>query len=288
MSDGGNTSFVAYQGGNANNSASWTDAAPLAPPGGEPRLAGGPAGLVMLYRIGEPGKRTLAARKFDGTSFGDEEIVSEAGDPIEFDLSAEPSTGEFHAAWVDNRSPNELRWSRSKDGLTWTKPQTVTRGDENETTFHTQVAAAPDERGFAVWDQLSQNTEIRAVPLFPGASFDGAADSPAGSTTVGGQQITLFAPGGCINPGTPLLLRVTSKTKKKLSPKKRVKIVKVDFFLGKKKKTDKKAAFKAKFSTAKLAAPSTHKLRAKVLLRPVVGNGKKKTETLKGKLKICG
>ena len=51
---------------------------------------------------------------------------------------------------------------------------------------------------------------------------------------------------------------------------------------------DKKAAFKAFFKTKGLKARSTHKLRAKVLLKPVMGKGKKKTKTLKGTLEICG
>jgi hypothetical protein len=85
-----------------------------------------------------------------------------------------------------------------------------------------------------------------------------------------------------------ITLRVTSKIKKKLSPKKRVKIVYVVFSLDKKKKKDKKAAFKATFGTSGFAPGTTHKLRAKVRLKPVVGKGKKKTKTLNGKLTICG
>jgi hypothetical protein len=131
------------------------------------------------------------------------------------------------------------------------------------------------------------------TPLKPGSSSGGgggggSATTPVASTTVGGQQISLLAPGGCVDRGTKLQLRVTSKTKKKLSPKKRVKIVKVAFSLDKKKVTDKKAAFKASFSTGGFAAGSIHKAKAKVLLKPVAGKGKKKTKTLKGKIKICG
>jgi hypothetical protein len=104
----------------------------------------------------------------------------------------------------------------------------------------------------------------------------------------GDQEVTLLAPGKCVNPGVKITLRVTSKTKHKLAPKKHVKILYVVFSLDKKKKKDKKAAFKATFSTKKLKAPSTHKLRARVRLKPVKGKGKATTKTLKGKLKICG
>jgi hypothetical protein len=296
MSDGDNTSFVVGTGSDLNASASWTAAQPLNPPGGEPRVAGGPAGLVLLYSVGDSGARTLEARKFDGTSFGTPVKVSETSDPIFFDLWANPSTGEFHAFWTANgSSPNELRWAHSKDGVIWSKPQTVLAADEVDNAFNLQVSAAADEQGFAVWDQNQSNGQIRVIPLKPGSSSggggngtDGSATNPADSVTVGGQELTLLTPAACVNPGVKVALRVTSKIKHLLSPKKRVKIVRVDFFFDKKKVTDKKAAFKAFFKTKGLKAPSTHKLKAKVLLKPVVGKGKKKTKTLKGTLKICG
>jgi hypothetical protein len=296
MSDGSHTSFVRNNGGNANSSGSWTAATPLTPVGDEPVLASGPAGVVLLYNVGEAGSGlTLAARKFDGTSFGAPVNVSEKGDPIFFDLSADPVTGTFHAVWIANASsPNELRWSFSSDGLSWSKPQIVLAGDEQDNTFNLRVSGGPEGDGFAVWDENGQNGAVHGVRLVPGVnggaggSGSGAATTPAATATVSGTQLTLLAPGGCVNPGTPLKLRVTSKTKKKLSPKKRVKIVQVLFSLDKKKVKDKKAAFKATFSTAGFAAPSTHKAAAKVQLKPVVGKGKKKTKTLKGKIAICG
>jgi hypothetical protein len=170
----------------------------------------------------------------------------------------------------------------------------VIAGDEADSAFNLQVSAAPDEQGFAIWDTNSNPSQIRVAPLKPGAGggggdgTDGSATNPADTVTVGGQQLTLLTPAACVNPGVKVKLRVTSKIKHLLSPKKRVKIVYVLFSLDKKKKKDKKAAFKATFNTAGLAAGSTHKLRAKVLLKPVIGNGAKKTKILKGTLKICG
>ena len=67
-----------------------------------------------------------------------------------------------------------------------------------------------------------------------------------------------------------------------------MKIVYVIFSVDKKKKTDKKAAFKATFKTKGFKAPSKHKLRARVRLKPVKGKGKAKTKVLKGTLEICG
>jgi hypothetical protein len=294
FSDGTKTTFTRNTGGDANSASNWTAPTTLTPAGDEPRVAGGPAGLVLLYTVGDPGARTLAARKFDGTNFGAPVNVSETGDPVGADLSGEPSTGTFHAVWVDNAdSPNELRWSFSSDAVAWSQPQTIISGDQADEIRHLQVSAAPDGEGFAVWDGSGNGTPIRVVPLKKGASgggggTDGSATHPADTVTVGGQQLTLLTPAACVNPGLKITVRVTSKIKHLLSPKRRVKIVYVLFSLDKKKAKDKKAAFKATFKTAGLAPGSTHKLKAKVLLKPVIGTGAKKTRILKGTLKICG
>jgi hypothetical protein len=235
------------------------------------------------------------ARKFDGTTFGPPVNVTEKGDPIFADLYADPVSGTFHALWTDNGdSPNELRWAHSADGLTWSAPQTVLSGTEADDAFNLRVAAGPDGKGLAVWDQNGDSGQVRAIPLIPatggGDGTDGSASNPSDTVTVGGgdQEVTLFAPAKCVNPGVKITLRVTSKTKHKLAPKKHVKIVYVIFSVDTKKKKDKKAAFKATFSTAKFKAPSKHKLRARVRLKPAKGKGKPTTKTLKGSLKICG
>jgi hypothetical protein len=297
ITDGnGHTEFNTLTGANANSSGSWSAPNTLTPTGDDPVVAGGPSGLVLLYLVGDPAAgRTFVARKFDGTTFGPPVNVTEKGDPIFADLYADPVSGTFHAFWTDNGdSPNELRWSHSADGLTWSAPQTVLSGTEADDAFNLRVAAGPDGKGLAVWDQNGDSGQVRAVPLIPasggGDGTDGSASAPSDTVTVGGgdQEVTLFAPAKCVNPGVKITLRVTSKTKHKLAPKKHVKIVYVIFSVDKKKKKDKKAAFKATFSTAKFKAPSKHKLRAKVRLKPVKGKGKATTKTLKGSLKICG
>jgi hypothetical protein len=297
FSDGDHESFVRHNSGDFNNGSNWTSATPLSPVGGEPRMAGGPTGVVLLDLQGSSAARTLVARKFDGTSFGAGVNVSETGDPIVADLSAEPQSGAFHAVWVANgESPNELRWASSADGLTWTSPQTVVANDAVNDISHLQGAAAPDGEGFAVWDEGGTTSKISVVPLKRGSGggggggsgTDGSASSPADSVTVGGQQLTLLTPGGCVNPGVTITLRVTSKIKQQLSPKKRVKIVYVVFKVDKKSKKDKKAAFKKTFKTAGFAPGSKHKLRAIVRLKPVLGKGKQTTKTLKGTLTTCG
>jgi hypothetical protein len=287
MSDGSHTSFVRSTSGDPNSSASWSSAQPLSPPGDEPLVASGPKGVVLLYTIGTPGNTRIVARKFDGTNFGAPVQVSEKGDPVFAGASADPASGRFHVAWIANGViPNELRWSYSDDGVNWSAPQTIFKGDEADNAFHLRVAAGPTNKGLVVWDQNSPGGQARAATLDPGENGD--ATTPSDTATVDDGEVSLLVPGGCVNPGVPITLRVTHKTKIKLSPKKRVKIVYVIFSVDKKKKTDKKAAFKATFKTKGFKAPSKHKLRARVRLKPVKGKGKAKTKVLKGTLKICG
>jgi hypothetical protein len=276
------SSFSKYIGGDANNAANWTAPAPLDGADATP-MAGGPAGVIVVQLTGQPGARTLVARKFDGNTFGPPVKVSETGDPIFPDVYADPVTGKFHAVWIDNRQPNQLKWSSSKDGVNWTAPATLISGDEADSMFNLQIAADGNDRGLVAWDANGNNLPLRAAHLEPLVS-----STPIKSVNVNGNTITLFGPSACVAPGTPITLRVTSKTKRGLSPKKRVKITIAVFSLDKKKVKDKKAAFKAKFQTTGLAPGSSHKLAAKVSLKPVVGKGKTKNKTLKGTLKICG
>jgi hypothetical protein len=289
--DGTNITSSFWNGtGDINDAANWTGPTPVGA-GQEVRVAGGPSGLALLSTGGTPAVHVLEARKFTGSGFGPPVSVSETGDPIFADLFANQTTGELVAAWVDNRSPNEWRIARSKDGgTTWGSPVTLIRGDTADQQFNLQVADAADGKGFLVSDQNSNSGHILAAPLVPLADTSGNAGTPStvATTTVGGVEVSLIAPTQCVNPGDTITLRVTSKIKKKLSPTKRVKITLAVFSVDKKTVKDKKAAFKGKFVTTGFAAGSKHPLKAVVTLKPVKGNGKAKKKTLKGTLTVCG
>jgi hypothetical protein len=289
ISEGDSIVFFYWDGlGDVNNAATWNGPTNIGA-GFEPHLAGGPAGTAMLYTAGEPGKRQLLARSFDGTAFSAPAAVSEVGDPIFADLNANPQSGELTAFWVDNRSPNEWRIARSKDGgLTWTDPIVLLRGPAADSKFNLQVSLAPDQDGFVVTDQQSGGNVIAAPtdPLIEKAEVAGTPEQ-VDNTTAGQLDIGLIAPTTCITPPQKIALRVTSKVKKKLSPNKRVKITVAVFSVDKKKVTDKKAAFKGIFATTGFAPGSKHPLKAVVKIKPVVGKGKVKTKTLKGTLTIC-
>lgn len=294
--DGDNSSFNRYTGGDPNAAGSWTPASKMGP-ANDTRMAGGPKGIVLFERLGTPGEFRMVARKFDGSGFGDAVTVSETGDPIESDIYADPASGLFFATWVDNRTPNELRYATSPDGVSWSAPIALLQENDLD-TFHLQIAGSPDGKGFVVADQnATPNSKLRAVPLekLPTAGTGGsssgvnggAGEAPVASVTVAGQTITLLAPRRCVKSGTKIRLRVTHKQKVKLSPRRRVKIKTVVFNLDRKKKTDKKAAFRKDFSTKGFKAASKHRVGARITLRPVKGRSKFKAATLKGGFKIC-
>lgn len=118
------------------------------------------------------------------------------------------------------------------------------------------------------------------------------------TATVDNTVITFTGPPGCVKPPKRYRLRVTSMRKKKISRDRygyirRVRILRVDFVVdGKRKATDRKAAFKALLPTAGDAA-GEHALSARVLLQPLrqrgrqVLVGKRFSRTLTSSVNVC-
>jgi hypothetical protein len=278
--DGDNTSTSFYKGaGDHNDAANWDGPIPLTPPGGEPHLANSSSATAMIHRVGSPGE--LRAFRLDGT--GPTATLS-TDDPIQADLTAH-SSGRFTAAWVENGVvPNEVRIASSTDGSNWDRALTILRANAVDDLFHTQVATGADGKGFAVFDENNRTGAITALPLEPLGARD-----PVQTSTVADQELSFFAPNQCVQPPERVTLRVTSLRKRQLSPRRRVKIASIVFSVDRSKKTDKKAAFKQAFSTARFRRGSLHQVRAVVTLRPVVkGAFKNKKKTLKGRFNVCG
>ena len=278
--DGDNTSVSSYKGtGDVNDAANWDGPTPITPPGSDPHLASSAGATMMIHRVGSPGE--LHAVKLDGTA---PVTTLSTQDPIQADLTANAGD-RFTAAWVENGvAPNEVRIASSTDGTNWGKVQTILRANEVDDLFHTQVAIGPDGKGYAVFDANNRTGNITALPLEPLGAND-----PVQTSTVADQELSFFAPNACVQPPERVTLRVTSKRKRKLSPRRRVKIASVVFSVDRTKRTDKKAAFKQAFSTASFPRGSVHQVRAVVTLRPVVkGAFKNKKKTLKGRFNVCG
>jgi hypothetical protein len=278
--DSDNTSVSSYRGtGDFNDAANWDGPTPITPPGSEPHLASSAGATMMIHRVGSPGE--LHAVKLDGTA---PVTTLSTQDPIEADLTAN-SGDRFTAAWVENGVvPNEVRMAASTDGTSWGRSQTILRANRVDDFFHTQVATGPDGQGFAVFDENRRQGDIWALPLDPLGAND-----PVQTTTVNDQELSFFSPNACVQPPERVTLRVTSKRKRRLSPRRRVKITSVAFSVDRTKRTDRRAAFRQAFSTASFARGSVHQVRAVVTLAPVVkGAFKNKRKTLKGRFNVCG
>lgn len=282
--DGSNTTYSVFRGsGDPNDASNWDGPAQVTPAGGEPHLASSSTATAMIYRLGSSGAGELHALRLDAT--GPTATLSD-GDPIQADLTADPS-GRFTAAWVENgENPNQVRMATSSDGASWSGGIPILIGNRVDDLFHTQVAAGSDGKGVAVFDANSRTGDITVVPLEPAAI---GADQPMQSSTVNDQELSFFGPTECVQPPERVTLRVTSRRKRRLSPRRRVKIASVVFSVDRTRKTDRKAAFRQNFSTAAFPRGSVHTVRAVVTLRPVVkGAFKNKKKTLRGRFNVCG
>jgi hypothetical protein len=286
--DGDNTTFSRVKDSisNPNSKGNWSGPTAVTPAGGEPHLASGPQGLAMIYRV----EGELHARKFDPAANGfDPHETLSTGDPIQADLTTD-DTGRFTAIWQENAA-SDVRVASSPDGVAWTTRR-VLRADS---VFNTQVATAPDGEGFAVFDSNSEDGAITVTPLDPRTSVTGGGDGgggsggkPLSSTTVNGTTISFFGPTACIQKPRNIVLRVTSKRKRQLSPRRRVKIARVVFRMHKTKKTDRKKAFRKSFTTRRLKRGKRYKVGAVVRLAPVKkGAFKAKVKRLKGRFRMC-
>jgi hypothetical protein len=284
--DGDNTTFSRVKDsiGNPNVKGNWSDPVPVAPAGSEPHLASGSQGLAMIYRVGDE----LHARKFDPAANGfDPHETLSSGDAIQSDLTTDES-GRFTAVWHENAT-SEVRVASSTDGVAWTTRRVL----RTDSVFNMQVATAPDGQGFAVFDSNSDSGAITVTPLDPRSAItsgggDSGSGDPIASTTVNGTKIDFFGPKECVQKPRNIVLRVTSKRKRQLSPRRRVKITRVRFSMHKTKKTDRKKAFRKSFTTRRLKRGKRYKVGAVVRLAPVKkGAFKPKVKRLKGRFRMC-
>ncbi|HET7121467.1 MAG TPA: hypothetical protein VFI17_09510 [Solirubrobacterales bacterium] len=100
--------------------------------------------------------------------------------------------------------------------------------------------------------------------------------------TIGDQEVFFYYPRSCVTPGREVQLRVVSKKRKKGSPP--TSISRVDFFVDKTKKTDKKKPWQKNFSTAAFGPGTGHKAKAKITFKQPHG---KKVKKLTKSFRIC-
>jgi hypothetical protein len=152
-----------YDGtGTINSASNWTAAQIIEDNQDSPpdyvSLASGPNGLFLLYSLERSTGDVFVVRKFTGTSFGPAIKVSEEVSLNAGDLTQDAG-GVLHAVYHQTNGRRALRWTASSDGVSWSAPVTI---HEEDPHTDVRVAAAPDHRGFAVFDG-SQG--VTAVPL---------------------------------------------------------------------------------------------------------------------------
>ena len=102
--------------------------------------------------------------------------------------------------------------------------------------------------------------------------------------TIGNQEVLYYYPRSCVTPGREVQLRVVSK-KRKNSKGTATAISRVQFSVDQFKKTDKKKAWQANFSTEGFPAGSNHRAVAKITFKQP--GGKKVKRQVKKSFKIC-
>ncbi len=174
----------------------WTPSVSL--PGDEPRLAGGPAGVYLIYkpRLGlRAGPYTV--RRFDGQRLvGPAVRVSDVGADQWRDLFQDDS-GRLHAAWVSREEVtsafDELQYRFSTDGQSFSAAATIARGARNS-IYNVELGAADDGGGFAVYSTtFSGDGRIRLAPFGTTAKRTLVDVSIAGLDVTQGIQQRTFA-----------------------------------------------------------------------------------------------
>lgn len=273
--------WTAYSGsGSLNSAGSWSapqvvESGPGGPLGDDATLAGGPNGLYLMYRRGTPGKSQYAVRRFTGSGFGPAVGVSEKGSPLFADLFQD-GAGRLHVVWHDNRSEH-VKWRFSPDGASWGPIVTLDPNGDGALP-ELNVAASPDGSGFAVWElrPSGANAPIVVSPLAPytGKGSRVAAKGEAckwpncfpdgGKATkkIGSSKVTLRV---SVPSCKAKKAHLTLKGLKKLNG--RAIVSKVAFQLGKSKRADASAPYRATFSLRGAPPTKRHAARATVRLR---------------------
>ena len=149
-----------------NNLLTWGP--PLSLRGDEPRLAGGPGGVYIMYRPYANGgaSQPYVVRRFNGARFLKPivKLTTDASDQYR-DLF-EDDSGRLHAAWVHHAvSGDELTYRFSTDHRNFFSPQVIATGTDGQIQ-NVGLSSADDGGGFAVYSSASSgNSTIRLAPF---------------------------------------------------------------------------------------------------------------------------
>jgi hypothetical protein len=131
--------------GSVNDPARWTT---LRLAGDRPAIAGGPAGIVLLTQPSISDGPLFVRRIAPGAGRAAAPLRLTAAAAHAATVSADPVSGRFAAAWIDN-SDNTVHVRTSANGTRWT-PDTVAMRVPKGTLEELDVAATSDGGGFVV------------------------------------------------------------------------------------------------------------------------------------------
>jgi hypothetical protein len=257
------------------------------------RNAGAATKSIVLYRAGDCHLQgTGTGYGFSGSPDGSVGCSAQPGNaPLDRVIQWVPITGA--GGWMQGRASDV--WSRIAARTPFSDECLACTGETDAAaglSWALDVAPGAAETR-SHWTVLSPTG--RTGPPLPVA----APPVPPVATDVGaGTTITFTGPARCITPPQRYRLRVTSMRKRKLSRDRfgyirRVRVLQVEFRVdGKRRLTDRRAAFKALMTSAG-SAPGEHALEARVLLQPLRERGrqrlvgKKFRRTLESTVNVC-
>jgi hypothetical protein len=149
-----------------NDLLTWNQ--PVTLRGDEPRLAGGPGGVYMMYRPYANGGATqpYSVRRFNRVHFLKPiiKLTTDAGD--QYGDLFEDDSGRLHAAWVHHAaSGDQLTYRFSTDHRNFFSPQVIAAGSDGQIQ-NVSLSSADDGGGFAVYSSaFSGNSTIRLAPF---------------------------------------------------------------------------------------------------------------------------
>ncbi|HEX4304880.1 MAG TPA: hypothetical protein VHZ54_02480 [Solirubrobacterales bacterium] len=282
-------------------------------PGSEPRLAGGPAGLLLTYQHQEEGGPTpgaLVVGKYTGTGFG--APVTVGVDP-DYDLFrggaiAQSPTGEIAVVWPWASGALEL-FTSSDGGATFSAGNPIASFPSNYYPDGTnaRMTVGADGQGWLTYRDLNGLELADLAPTTTGSTA-GPSPTPAASAvttakkpatyggptkttslTVGGERFTLKVPKACLAPAQPFYVGVGRQKRHGLAKALRgkIKVTEVTFTFEGLKKILKKKPYRWLIVPPALA-PGKHTVRARVaLLVDKKGTSKRLVKTLTGKVSPC-
>lgn len=169
----GQVYFSMHAAGDVNDSSTWTSAAAV-DSGEEPALAGGPAGLFLLYRAPSADSlHQLLARRWQGSAWGAPNPLAGPSGFVHPDLAQTPS-GILVAAFgpPPGGSDANVYVSFSLGGEAWSTPAAVAQ-QAGGTFERMRAVPTTDTDGFLLWDNGGQSVSL--TPYTLAASSDETA-----------------------------------------------------------------------------------------------------------------